>query len=194
MKKDSIQENVVIASLIFLAIICRLITNKLELWNFNAIGASALFAGIVIKNKRLTYLLPLLTLFLTDVFFQLFTPIQGFYGAQMIFVYGAFLLITFLGTLLKKVNVLNVVLAAVGSGVLFFLISNFGVWILSDMYPHTGSGLVACYAAAVPFYRNDLFGSFALNTVLGNVFFTGVLFGAWGIVKQTALQPNKQLA
>ena len=194
MKKESIQENVVIASLIFLAIICRLITNHLQLWNFNAIGASALFAGIVIKDKRLIYLLPLLTLFLTDVFFQLFTSIQGFYGAQMIFIYGAFLLITFIGTLIKKVNVLNVTLAAVGTGVLFFLISNFGVWMLSNMYPHTGSGLIACYAAAIPFYKNDLFGSFALNTVLGNVFFTGVLFGAWAIIKQTALQPNKQLA
>jgi hypothetical protein len=194
MKKDSIQENVVIASLIFLAIICRLATNKLELWNFNAIGASALFGGIVIKNKRLAYVLPLLSLFLTDVFFQLFTNIQGFYGGQMFFVYGAFLLITFIGTLIKKANAVNVFLAAIGTGVLFFLISNLGVWILSTMYPHTGAGLIACYAAAIPFYRNDLFGSFALNTVMGNVFFTGVLFGAWALIKQTALQPNKQLA
>ena len=194
MKKESIQENVVIASLIFLAIICRLATNQLELWNFNAIGASALFGGIVIKNKRLAYLLPLLTLFLTDIFFQLFTSIQGFYGGQMFFVYGAFLLITFVGTLIRKINALNVIVAAIGTGILFFLITNFGVWILSNLYPHTGSGLVACYAAAIPFYRNDLFGSFALNTVLGNVFFTGVLFGSWAILKQTAFQPNKQLA
>jgi hypothetical protein len=194
MKKDSIQQNVVIAALIFLAIICRLATNKLELWNFNAIGASALFGGIVIKNKRLAYILPLLTLFLTDLFFQLFTNIQGFYGGQMIFVYGAFLLITWIGTQIKKVNTVNVLLAAVGTGVLFFLITNLGVWILSTMYPHTAQGLLACYAAAIPFYRNDLFGSFALNTILGNVFFTGVLFGAWALIKQTALQPNKQLA
>jgi hypothetical protein len=194
MKKDSIQENVVIASLIFLAIICRLATNKLELWNFNAIGASALFGGIVIRNKRLAYILPLLTLFLTDLFFQLFTNIQGFYGAQMIFVYGAFLLITWIGANIKKVNTVNVFLAAIGTGVLFFLISNLGVWMLSTLYPHTAQGLVACYAAAIPFYRNDLFGSFALNTVLGNVFFSGVLFGAWALIKQTALQSNKQLA
>lgn len=194
MKKESIQENVVIASLIFLAIICRLITNHLQLWNFNAIGASALFAGIVIKDKRLIYLLPLLTLFLTDVFFQLFTSIQGFYGAQMIFIYGAFMLITFIGTTIKKAGPLNITLAAIGSGILFFLITNFGVWMLSDMYPHTGTGLVACYAAAVPFYKNELFGSFALNTVMGNVFFTGVLFAAWALVKQTGFQPNKQLA
>jgi hypothetical protein len=194
MKKDSIQEKLVIASLIFLAIICRLVTNKLELWNFNAIGASALFGGIVIRNKRLAYILPLLTLFITDIFFQLFTNIQGFYGAQMIFVYGAFLLITWIGTNIKKINPVNLVLAAIGTGVLFFLISNLGVWMLSTLYPHTAQGLIACYAAAVPFYRNDLFGSFALNTVLGNVFFTGVLFGAWALIKQTALQPNKQLA
>lgn len=194
MKKDSLRENLIIASLIFLAIICRIATNQLELWNFNALGASALFGGIVIRNKRLAYVLPLLTLFLTDLFFQLFTSIQGFYGAQMIFVYGAFLLITWIGTQIRKVNTLNIVLASVGTGVLFFLISNFGVWILSNMYPRTIQGLFACYAAAIPFFRNDLFGSFALNTILGNLFFTGVLFGAWALVKQTALQPQKQLA
>src|SRR4051812_31802730 len=145
MKKDSIQEKLVIASLIFLAIICRLVTNKLELWNFNALGASALFGGIVIRDKRLAYILPLLTLFVTDVFFQLFTNIQGFYGSQMIFVYGAFLLITWIGTNIKKINTVNLVLAAIGTGVLFFLITNFGVWMLSTLYPHTAQGLVTCY-------------------------------------------------
>lgn len=38
----------------------------------------------------------------------------------------------------------------------FFLLSNGSVWLLSRMYPHTAAGLLACYAAGLPFLRNDL--------------------------------------
>ena len=175
MKKSSLSEILLIAALILLAGLGRLISNELQLWNFTAIGASALFGGVVIKDKRLAYILPLATLFLTDLIFQLFTNIPGFYGAQMIFVYGAFLLTTLIGTKIKKVNALTILLASIGSGVLFFLISNFGVWILDGMYPITLSGLIACYAAAIPFFRNDMFGNFFLNTIMGSVFYSALL-------------------
>ncbi|KAA2238533.1 hypothetical protein F0L74_20120 [Chitinophaga agrisoli] len=193
-QKSSFSEILLIAGLILAAGLCRLITNELQWWNFNAIGASALFGGVVIKNKRLSYILPLATLFLTDLCFQLFTNIQGFYGAQMFFVYGAFLLITFIGTQLKKINALTIFLTAIGTGLLFFLISNFGVWVLSNMYPHTASGLMACYAAAIPFFRNDMFGNFLLNTIMGSVCYSAVLFGAYALVKRIAIKPQGQLA
>jgi hypothetical protein len=194
MKKASLSEILLIAGLILLAGLGRLVSNELQLWNFTAVGASALFGGVVIKNKRLAYVLPLLTLFLTDLFFELFTNINGFYGAEMFFVYGAFLLITWIGTQIKKVNALTILLASIGTGVLFFLISNAGTWLLGNMYPHTFSGLIACYAAAIPFFRNDLFGSFFLNTILGSVFYSAVLFGAYALVKRVAFKPHGQLA
>ena len=194
MKKSSFSEILLIVVLILLAGLGRLISNELQLWNFTAIGASALFGGVVIKEKRLAYILPLATLFLTDLIFQLFTNIQGFYGAQMIFVYGAFLLIALIGTRIKKVNALTILLASIGTGVLFFLISNAGVWILSGAYPRTFSGLIACYAAAIPFFRNDMFGNFFLNTIMGSVFYSALLFGFYALIKRFAFGHQQQLA
>ncbi|WP_298735244.1 DUF6580 family putative transport protein [uncultured Chitinophaga sp.] len=194
MKKTAISEILLIAGLILLAGLGRLVSNELQLWNFTAIGASALFGGVVIKDKRLAYILPLATLFLTDLFFELFTNINGFYGSQMFFVYGAFLLITLIGTRIKKVNALTILLASIGTGILFFLISNAGVWMLSGMYPRTFSGLITCYAAAIPFFRNDMFGNFFLNTIMGSVFYSALLFGAYALIKRYAFGQQQQLA
>jgi hypothetical protein len=198
MKKDSIREILIVAMLIFLSALCRIFTNQIGLWNFNAIGAAALFGGIVLKDKRLAYVVPLLSLFLSDVFLQYFTSIHALdseYLGQLLFVYGAFLLITWIGTLIKKVNVLTLLLSSIGTGVLFFLISNLGTFMTTNLYPKTGAGLLACYAAGIPFYQSDnMFSSFALNGLLGNVFFTAVLFGAWAGLKQIAIAPKSQLA
>ena len=198
MKKDAIRENLMIAFLIFLAIISRVITNKLQLWNFNAIGASALFGGMMIRNRKLAYFVPVITLFLSDLFLQLFTNVNTFYGAyigQLFFVYGTFLLITWIATRIKKPDVLTIFVASVGTGVLFFLITNLGTFLTSNLYPHTFSGLITCYAAGIPFYKEgDLFSSFALNGILGNVFFSAVLFGAWALIKQLSYNSANQLA
>lgn len=198
MKKDSIREILIVAMLIFLSALCRIFTNEIGLWNFNAIGAAALFGGIVLKDKRLAYVIPLLSLFLSDVFLQCFTSIHALdrdYLGQLLFVYGAFLLITWIGTLIKKVNVPTLLLSSIGTGVVFFLISNLGTFITTDLYPKTGAGLLACYAAGIPFYQSDnMFSSFALNGLMGNVFFTAVLFGAWALIKQVVITPKSQLA
>jgi len=197
MKKDT-RENLMIAALIFLAIISRVITNNLQLWNFNAIGAAALFGGMMIRNKRIAYLLPVITLFVSDLFLQLFTNVHTFYGAyigQLFFVYGAFLLTTWIATRIKKADALTILFASIGTGVLFFVVTNFGTFLTTNLYPHTLSGLIACYAAGIPFYKEgDLFSSFALNGILGNVFFSAVLFGAHALIKQISFQPKKQLA
>ncbi|MCF6405882.1 hypothetical protein L3C95_23485 [Chitinophaga filiformis] len=198
MKKDSIREILIVAMLIFLSALCRIFTNQIGLWNFNAIGAAALFGGIVLKDKRLAYVVPLVSLFLSDVFLQCFTSIHALdrnYLGQLLFVYGAFLLITWIGTTIKKVNMLTLLLSSVGTGVLFFLISNLGTFLTTDLYPKTGAGLLACYAAGIPFYQSDnMFSSFALNGLMGNVFFTAVLFGVWTAIKQVAITPKSQLA
>jgi hypothetical protein len=183
MKKDSVTEVLIIGLLIFFAALCRIFTNKIGLWNFSAIGAAALFGGIVLKDKRLSYVVPLLSLFLSDVFLQLFTNIPALgrdYLGQLLFVYGAFLLIVFVGTLIKKVNVLTLLLSSVGTGVLFYLISNLGTFVTTNLYPRTFEGLLTCYAAGIPFYQEgNMFSSFALNGIMGNVFFTALLFGVW---------------
>ena len=196
MKKETTPKVLLIAALIFMTILGRLFTNYMQIYNFTAVGAGALFAGVVFKDKRYAYLVPLIALLLSDIFFELFTNIQGFYGGgEQLFVYAAFVLTTFIGTRIKKANVGNIFLASICVGVMFFLLSNLGTFLFRDMYPHTFSGLLTCYLSAIPFYKNDLFGSFALNTIMGNVFYSGVLFGAYALLKPVFVkQPAQQLA
>lgn len=152
--------------------------------NFTAIGAMAIFGGSVIKDKKLAFLLPLGALLLSDVCLQLFTSTKGFYGTTQFFVYAAFLIITALATLMQKRSVANIALAAIWSGAIFFVLSNLGVWASSNFYPKSLAGLGACYAAAIPFYKNDFFGNFILNSVMGNVFYSALLFSAYTVMER----------
>ncbi len=90
--------------------------------NFTAIGAIAVFGGSVIKDRKMAFILPLTALILSDIFLELFTPIKGFYGMGQLFVYGAFVLITWLAGFMGKRSVANVAFAAVWSGLIFFII------------------------------------------------------------------------
>lgn len=154
--------------------------------NFTAIGAIAVFGGAVIKDKKWAFLLPLAALFLSDVVLELFTKTQGFYGKGQFFVYGGFLLITFLASFMRKRNAANVAFAAVWSGLIFFLVSNFSVWLFSaTLYPKTLAGLGACYWAAIPFYQGQLTGSFLLNGIMGDLFFSALLFGVYSVIEKS---------
>ena len=152
--------------------------------NFTALGAIAVFGGSVVKDKKLAFLLPLGALILSDVCLQLFTTTKGFYGTSQAFVYGAFMIITLLATFIKKTSVANVAFAAVWSGLIFFIISNLGVWINSTTYPQSFAGLGACFLAAIPFYKNEFFGNFLLNSIYGNLFFSAILFGAYYLIAE----------
>ena len=154
--------------------------------NFTAIGAIAVFGGSVIKDRKIGFLLPLAALLLSDVCLQLFTSTKGFYGTSQYFVYFAFLTVTALATFMKKRSLINIGLATIWSGVVFFIISNLGVWVSSDFYPKTLAGLGACYWASIPFYKNDLFGNFVLNSIMGNAFYSMLLFGAYYLIERKA--------
>ena len=150
--------------------------------NFTAIGAMAIFGGSVIKDKRVALLLPIAALLVSDVCLQLFTSTKGFYGTSQYFVYAAFLIITALSTLIRRPSVVNIASAAVWSGLIFFAISNFGTWISGDVYPKSIAGLGVCFWAAIPFYKQELFGNFLLNSIMANIFYSAVLFTAYNAV------------
>ncbi len=157
--------------------------------NFTAVGAMAIFGGSVIKDKKLALLLPISALLLSDTGLQLFTSTKGFYGTTQFFVYAAFLIITSLATFMQKRSVANIALAAVWSGAIFFVLSNLGVWASSNFYPKSLAGIGACYAAAIPFYKNEFFGNFILNSIMGNVFYSALLFGFYTVVeRKTSMQ------
>jgi hypothetical protein len=135
--------------------------------NFAPIGAMALFSGAQLGRRPLAFLAPLGAMLLSDA-------VLGFHSGVP-FVYGSVALVVLLGWLaLSRITVLRLGGAAVASSVLFFLITNFGTWMLSGMYPLSASGLAACYVAAIPFFQ---------NTVAGDLFYVGVLFGGFALLE-----------
>lgn len=138
--------------------------------NFAPITAIALFAGYYLPRKW-AIILPIAAMLIGDLFI-------GFYDWRlMAVVYLSFALISFLGWAIKGRGAGAVIISALTASIGFFLITNFAVWLFSSWYPHTLAGLLWCYTLALPFFR---------NTLLGDLFFTGVLFGAYEAVKALA--------
>lgn len=120
-------------------------------WNFTPIGAMALFSGAIIRDRRLAFLFPLLTLLAGDVFL-------GFHKLTLI-VYASFLLSVLIGRLLRHRRTVPRLAGATFLGsVQFFLITNFGVWWLLNSFPKSPAGLAACYLAGLPLFWNTLAG------------------------------------
>ena len=139
--------------------------------NFTPIGAMALFSGAYLGRRGLlAFVAPLGAMLLSDA-------VLGFYSGMWV-TYLAVALIVLVGRFaLSQVSVLRVAGAAVASSVLFFLVSNFGTWALSGMYPHTSAGLSACYVAAIPFFQ---------NTLAVDLFYAALLFGGFRLAEHVA--------
>lgn len=166
----------ILAGMVLLAALSRLLPHP---YNFTPIGAMALFGGAYFANRVVAILVPMLSLWISDlllnnlVYREYYTTFTWFTSG---WIYASFLLIGVLGmVLLQKVSVRNVLIASLSSSVLFFLITNFSVWLGSGMYPQTREGLMACYTAGLPFFQ---------NTILGDLFFSGVLFGAFELMQR----------
>ena len=135
------KEYTVIFSMIILAVATRLLPHPP---NFAPITGIALFAASKLNKKILAFLLPLFCLFITDLILGL--------GWINLFIYGAFGMISLIGMRIQKVSPLTVV----GSSLLFFIVSNLGVWLL--YYPLTLEGLMTCFTLAIPFFGIQLQG------------------------------------
>ncbi len=135
--------------------------------NIVPIGALMLFGGAYLPKKLLW--LPILALFISDYFI-------GFYGIDMLYVYGGFGLAGLIGLWLRsRKKPLFVIGGALSSSILFFIITNFGVWAPpNNWYPHTLSGLIQSYTLAIPFFRNSL---------IGDLGYTILLFGGYELVQ-----------
>lgn len=150
-------------------------------YNFTPIGAIALFGGALFPDKKVAFAIPLISMVLSDIFLQLISGI-GWHNT-ILYVYGSFILITFIGIYLRRnICARNIILASLVSSILFFLITNFGVWVVSR-FKGGLQGLIATYALGIPFYNNDIFGSFLFNTIAGDLFYCSVLFGGFYLVQ-----------
>ena len=145
--------------------------------NFSPIGSVALFGGARLRSWQ-AYLVPLVALAITDPIRSWMEGGYPAYSFGTIIVYASFLISVFLGrTFLRKTNSPMRIASVVLAGSLqFYLITNFFVWVgANSIYPHTISGLATCYVAGLPFYG---------RTLLGDFFFSSVLFGAYALLNR----------
>jgi len=164
-KNNTIVKIIISVILVSMGVTFRLLPHP---WNFTPIVAVALFSGVYL-GKKYAFFVPLLAMFLSDIFL-------GFYEWKlMLAVYGSFALVGFIGILIRKHKSIQTVIGGtVLASILFFLITNFAVWQFTFWYPKTLSGLIQNYILALPFFRSAL---------LGDLFYTGLFFGAYEMAK-----------
>ena len=137
--------------LFILLVLSRMIT---DIPNFTATIALVMFAGYLIQNRLLSILVILISQIVSDLYLGIYS--------SMIFVYAAYISIALLSPIMmKKMNTKSIVLSSVISPSIFFIISNFGVWLTGSIYTFNLPGLLACYIAGVPFFDESL-----ISTVL----------------------------
>ena len=153
--------------------------------NFTPIGAMGLFGGAYFTSRWKAFAFPLLTLFASDLIISniVFDGKYGVLYSGWYIIYGIFALIVFFGKwILQKVTVKNVIGASVVAALGHWLIADFTVWIgggtdLRTMAPLTKNwaGLVQCYVQGFPFMKNFL---------IGNLVYSGILFGGFQLAQQ----------
>jgi hypothetical protein len=150
------------------------------IYNFSPLGALGLFGAAYFAKKWQAFLIPILAIFLSDLFInnvvlhQYYPNFTWFYEG-FYWQYGSYLLITLIGILIfTKVNTSRIIGGALLSTILFFLISNFGTWASGAMYPKTLEGLAACYVAGIPFIK---------GTLMGTLFYSALMFGSFSFVQ-----------
>jgi hypothetical protein len=146
--------------------------------------AIAVFAGAVIKDKKWAFIIPVLSMFISDVLYQVLysaglTTLQGFYEGQWQN-YLLFALLVIVGFAVRKLNIFQIAAASLAAPTLYFLVSNFLVWASNGANrglgrPKTLNGLMLCYTDGIPFYR---------TSILATFIFSGILFGSYYLIQK----------
>ena len=170
------QTRTIIIALLIIGISSRLIPHYP---NFTAIGAISLFGAAFAGRRSVAIILPFLIMLISDMVLNNLIYVSAYPGdfSQTTFFYkGALWTYAALGIIVifgyslfrNGVGFGRVFFGAIGASVIFYLISNFGVWAMSTMYPVNFAGLISCYAAGLPFLVNQL---------MADMFFSMMLFG-----------------
>jgi hypothetical protein len=153
--------------------------------------AMALFAGSVVNNKKFSFLLPILSMFISDIIYEVLhrnglSVMGGFYQGQL-FNYALFAAITIAGFNIRKENVLDIIAGSLVGATAYFILSNLGVWSFGGLdmnnipYPKTAIGFVNCFAAGIPFYKMSMYST---------LFFSAVLFGGYYLVNKFVVKED----
>lgn len=155
--------------------------------NFAPVGAVALFGGAKLQGWQ-AYLVPIAVMLLTDPIRSWAEGAHASYSWVTLIVYGAFLINVLLGRIFLRnsSSPWRIAFVALAGSIQFYLITNFPSWASAgSLYPHTWNGLIACYVAALPFFG---------RTLLGDLFYSGVLFGAYALLSRRANAAHQQAA
>ncbi|MBC7400718.1 MAG: hypothetical protein H7289_12315 [Mucilaginibacter sp.] len=178
---------VVLVLLIIAAAAMRLVNVKYQaLSNFTPVGAIALFGGVYFVDKWKAYAVVLITLFLSDLAINyMYTSKLAWYSGSL-WIYLCFAIVVFIGSLIKKVNFLNVFAVSLVAVLIHWLIMDLP-WLYGTLYPHTLAGYGQSLVAAIPFEKNMLY---------GDIVYCAILFGGFELAKSkyTVLRTNHKLA
>lgn len=171
-----------------------------RVWDSRPMGfapqiAMALFAGSVSRDKRLAFLFPILSLFISDLLYQFLysqglTTIKGFYSGQVVN-YLVIASVTVIGFFINKKKIGQVFIGSLAGAIYFFLASNFTVWvgggldINSQPYPRSVTGLLLCYTEALPFFK---------WSVISTLVFNAIFFGSFYLLGKSILKKEMQTA
>ena len=144
-----------IISVIFLVSLTRIFPHPP---NFTPILALAIFGGAYLPNRITAISLPIISMFISDL-------IIGFHS-QIFTVYAAIILLSILGHLMKTKNFKNFAITGFTGSLIFFIITNFSVWLGGSLYPLTIDGITQCYIMAIPFFHNTLISTILFLTIL----------------------------
>lgn len=171
MKKNSF---LILLAIVVLGALARLLPHAP---NMTPIGAIAIFCGMMFP-RWWGVLIPIAAMFVSDIFI-------GFYGWQQMLTeaYLPFMMMALLGKVsYGHDSPKNVFLSMLAGSVVFFLVSNFSVWIFAgSSYGRSLAGIIACYAAALPFFRNQFIGDFL---------YVFTFFGLWWMARARWLAKN----
>lgn len=179
------------AGLILLAASARILNAEMHWYHLAPVASLGLFSGAVLKDKRYAFLFTLGAQLISDLYIQFFTQYPGFYGIEQLFVYGGMALVTLLGTRMGKPGTLKVAGYSIAGSLLFFLVSNFGVWVSIQMgvdlygYGKGINGLITTYLMALPFYTHTGTTLF-FNALIGDLLCSGALFGLYYLLQPKA--------
>lgn len=178
---------ILLATLVLLGIMTRFVPHYP---NFTAVGAVALLSGRYFERKFFSYFIPLIFLWFSDIVLNIFVYPEYSAGWQSwignTWTYLGIALTIFIGSeLVRKVSALNVIQSSILSSLIFFLISNFGVWVNGSMYPAHAGGLIAAYAAGLPYFW---------STLLANLIFSLIFFGGYEWLTQRRLLPLRVMS
>jgi hypothetical protein len=168
-----------LTALVVVAALYRIIPNRPM--GFAPQIAIALFAGSIIKDKKYSFALPLLSMLISDALYQVLymagiSTIKGFYGGQFVN-YVLFVSLTIFGFYINKNKLLQIAAGCLAAPTAYFLASNFMVWIGGGGFGHpkTLAGLMQTYTDGIPFYTNSLWAT---------ALFAGILFGGYALLTQ----------